>query len=216
MATGEPQCLCVSSFLIMSRRIQTGRRKHLLTVKKQTLATSTLAQKIGYLRVDDFPPRQIFETLPTEIYNPHRIIRTKGELFIVREGVVEIWHTRYDKLVKELEAGVLFGQMPLLGQTLLGTRAITGKQGATVAVMNLEAAKKWIESNPVSIFAELGYRLSEVETEHYRSQFQLADSRIAALLLELAGQDSVIEGISHQELGDKLGLYRERVGMLMA
>ena len=199
----------------MSRRIQTGRRKHLLTVKKQALAASTLAQKIGYLRVDDFPSASISNTLPTQAYSANRFIRCKDELFIVKEGSVEIWHKRYDKLVSELETGVLFGEMPLLGQTMLGTRAITGKQGATIAVMNIESAKEWIESNPVSIFAELGYRLSSIETEHYRSQFQLADSRVAALLLELAGQDSVIEGITHEKLGERLGLYRETVTIIL-
>jgi CRP-like cAMP-binding protein len=98
---------------------------------------------------------------------------------------------------------------------MLGTRAITGKQGATVAVMNADAAKGWIESNPVSIFAELGYRLSEVETEHYRSQFQLADSRIAAVLLEIAGHGSIVEGVTHQSLGERLGLYRETVTVVL-
>ena len=182
-----------------------GRRKHLLTDRRQALAASTLAQKIGYLRVDDFPGADIFNTLPTQAYSANRFIRCKEELFIVKEGSVEIWHRRYHKLVSEFGTGTLFGEMALVGQTMLATKAIAGSQGTTVAVMNLESAKKWIESNPVSIFAELGYRLASVETEHYRSQFQLADSRIAALLLELAGESSVIEGISHQELGERLG-----------
>jgi CRP-like cAMP-binding protein len=199
----------------MSRRVETGRRKHLLTDRSKTLAASALAQKIGYLRVDDFPSTSIFNTLPTQTYGPNRIIRCKEELFIVKEGLVEIWHTRYDKLVKDLETGAIFGEMELLGQTMLGTRAITAKQGATVAVMNVEAAKEWIQTNPVSIFAELGYRLSSIETEHYRSQFQLADSRIAAVLLELAGQASIVEGISHEQLGERLGLYRETVTVIL-
>jgi CRP-like cAMP-binding protein len=202
--------------MIMSRQAKTiGRRKHLLTIRKQALAASALAQKIGYLRVDDFPSTSVFNTLPTESYSANRIIRFKEEMLIVKEGLVEIWHTRYDKLVKVLETGSVFGEMPLLGQTMLGTRAITAKQGATVAVMNLEAAKEWIESNPVSIFAELGYRLSSLEAEHYRSQFQLADSRVAALLLELAGESSVIEGITHEKLGERLGLYRETVTVVL-
>ena len=43
--------------------------------------------------------------------NPHRMLRCKEELFIVKEGVIEIWHTRYDKLVNELEPGAMFGDM---------------------------------------------------------------------------------------------------------
>ena len=193
----------------------TGRRKHLLTDRSKTLAASALAQKIGYLRIDDFPIASIFNTLPTQEYSANRFIRCKEELFVVKAGSVEIWHRRYDKLVRELGTGALFGDMVLLGQTMLGTKASAGNQGATVAMMDGEAVKQWIESNPVSIFAELGYRLSSIETEHYRSQFQLADSRVAALLLELAGQDSVIEGITHEKLGERLGLYRETVTVVL-
>jgi CRP-like cAMP-binding protein len=199
----------------MSRRVEIGRRKHLLTERMKTLAAAALAQKIGYLRVDDFPASKIVDALPIQIYSAHRMIRVKEELLIVQEGFVEIWHTRYDRLVKVLETGSMFGEIELLGQGMLGTRAITGKQGATVSVMNADAAKGWIESNPVSIFAELGYRLSEVETEHYRSQFQLADSRIAAVLLEIAGHGSIVEGVTHQSLGERLGLYRETVTVVL-
>jgi CRP-like cAMP-binding protein len=207
---GKPQRLCVPSFFTM----RAGRRKHLLTDKMRTLAAAALAQKIGYLRIDDFPDKS-FDNLPSQSYSPNRIIRCKEEIFIVKEGLVEIWHTRYDKLVKELTAGVIFGDMPLLGQTLLGTKAITGKSGATVSVMNIQSAKRWIETNPALVVSELGNRLSDIETEHYRSQFQLADSRVAALLLELVGHDSTIEGVSHEQLGEKLGLYRETVTVLL-
>jgi CRP-like cAMP-binding protein len=197
----------------MSRRVQTGRRKHLLTYRRQALAASTLAQKIGYLRIDDFSDA-ILETLPTQSYNPHRMLRCKEELFIVKEGVIEIWHTRYDKLVKELEPGAIFGDMPPLGQTILGTKAITGKTGATVLVMNIETAKRWIENNP-SICSELGQRLYDIETEHYRSRFQLADSKIAAFLLDTAGQGSTIDGLTHQKIGERIGLNRETVTVIL-
>lgn len=214
--TGELHKQRTPSLLFMSRQVKTiGRRKHLPTDRMKALAVSSLARKVGYLRVDDFPITSIFNTLPTQSYSADRIIRGKEELFIIKEGSVEIWHRRYEKLVSELGVGVLFGEIALLGQTMLGARAIAGKLGAVVALMDIEATKKWIESNPVSIFSELGYRLSSIEAEYYRSQLQLADSRIAALLLELADKNSVIEGISHQELGERLGLYRETVTVIL-
>ncbi|HEX5735699.1 MAG TPA: Crp/Fnr family transcriptional regulator [Blastocatellia bacterium] len=173
------------------------------------MAVSVLAQKIGYLRIDNFP-----ESLPTQSYSPHRIIRCKDELFIVKEGVVEIWHTRYDKLVKELKPGVMFGDMPPLGQTLLGTKAIAGKTGATLSVMDIRTAKKWVESNP-SIYSKLGQRLYDIETEHYKSRFQLADSRLATFLLDTAGQGSTINGLTHEKIGERLGLIRETVTVIL-
>jgi len=184
-------------------------RKHTLTERMKSLAASALARKIGYLRIEDFPNTNIFDGLPTLTYNANRVLRSKDELFLIKQGSVEIWHTRYDRMVKELGEGTLFGEMNLLGQTMLGTRAITGTEGARVAVMNLEAAKEWIRADPISIFAKLGNKLAYVEAEHYRSRFQLTDSRVAALLLELAGEGSTIEGYNHAQLGEKIGVYRE-------
>ena len=185
-----------------------GRRKHRITQRMKDLAASTLAQKIGYLKID--PP-----DLPTQSYNPHRIIRVKEELLIVKEGLVEIWHTRFDKLVIELKPGAVFGDMPLLGQTILGTKVITGKTGATVSVMNTKAVRKWVEDNPL-IWFELGERLYQVEEDHYKSRFQLADSKIAALLLEAAGQGSTVEGLTHEKIGQKIGLNRETVTVILS
>lgn len=188
-----------------------GVRRHARTERMKALAASTLAQKVGYLRIEDLPGSAIFDTLPTRSLNAHRVIRGKGELFLVMHGLVEIWHTRYDKLVKTLEAGALFGEMSFLGQTMLGTRAITGTPGATVAVMDEAAALRWAEADPARMLQVVGSRLARVEAEHYRSRFQLADSRIAALLLELAGEDSAITGLTHEEIGEKIGVYRETV-----
>jgi CRP-like cAMP-binding protein len=187
------------------------RRKHLISEKTKALSASALAQKIGYLHIIDLPQTDTFESLPIRFFNSHRIIRPKDELFVIQEGIVEIWHTHHDYLVKELEAGVLFGELTLLGQTMLGTKAIVGSQGATVAVMSVEAAREWVKTNPILILEKLGQRLSDIETNHYRSSFQLADSRVAALLLEFSGEGSIIEGLTHDDLGDKIGVYRETV-----
>jgi CRP-like cAMP-binding protein len=186
-------------------------RKHERSRRAKELAAVALAQKIGYLRIEDLPNRQVFDSLPTQSFNQHRIIRARDELFLIRHGLVEIWHTSDDIMVKELMPGVLFGDMPFLGQTMLGTKAITGAPGATVTVIDAEAALEWIKMGSVAIVEMIGRRLANIEGEHYRSRFQLADSRIASLLLELAGEDSVILGLTHEEIGEKLGVYRETV-----
>ena len=179
------------------------------------LAASALAQKIGYLRVEDFPSTSIFETLPARSLGPHRIIRCKDELCLVKEGSVEIWHTPHDYMVKELTPGTLFGEIPLLGQTLIGTQAISGTSGATVAVADATQARKWAASGLVTILEKLGPRLAMIDAEHYRARFQLADSRIAAVLLELAGTGSMITGLRHEDIGERIGLYRETVTIIL-
>jgi CRP-like cAMP-binding protein len=189
----------------------TGQRKHIFTEKRKALASAALAQKIGYLKLQDFPRTTIFDNLPTQAYGPHRLIRPKDELLLVRAGKVEIWHSGHDMMVTELEAGTLFGDMSLLGQTILGCQAIAGPQGATVGLLNTEFTLKWIQSDPLAILQEIGPRLSLVEVEQYRATFQTVDSRLAALLLDLADTTSSIKGYTHEELGEQIGTYWETI-----
>jgi CRP/FNR family transcriptional regulator, cyclic AMP receptor protein len=57
--------------------------------------------------------------------------------------------------------------------------------------------------------------LRSIQTEHYRVGFQTTDSRLAALLLELTGESSIVAGYGHEELSQRLGVYRETVTMTM-
>ena len=186
-------------------------RKHLLTEKKKTLAAAALAKKIGYLKIQDVVPAGILEYLPIQSISPHRIIGTKNKLFLVRDGSVEIWHTHYDKLIKTLEPGMLFGNMALLGQAMIGTRAISGTEGSVLAEITADVVKEWMKANPLTVASWMGTRLADIEVEHYRASFQLADSRVAALLLELANDDLIVEGLTHKDLALRIGLYRETV-----
>ena len=179
------------------------------------LAASSLAQKIGYLKAKDFPGSRIFVSLPVQSFTHGKIINCKDNICLITRGMVEIRHATHNYLIKRLPAGTLFGDMPLLGQSMLITKALAGEGGAEIGFMDSDTAKRWARTTPLVLLEKIGSRLSEVEGEHYRSHFQLADSRIAGLLLNLAGKGSVIEGISHQELGDRLGLYRETVTVIL-
>jgi CRP-like cAMP-binding protein len=194
---------------------RTGRRQHILTERMKALTANALARKIGYLRIEDFPGSSIFATLPRQQFNPKRVIRIKEGLCLVSGGTVVIRHAHHEYFVKELNPGALFGEMTLLGQTMLAVEAVAGAEGALISFMRADAAREWIESSPVTILENIGSRLASIEAEYYRSSFQLADSRIAALLLELAGENSVIEEVSHEKLGERLGLYRETVTVVL-
>ena len=197
------------------RREGTGRRLHVLTDRMKALAAKALASKVGYLHVEGFPGASVFTTLPRQQFNPKRLIRIKEGLCLVSGGLVQIRHSHHDFLVKELTPGALFGDLPLLGQTMLATEASAGAEGALISFMSADAAREWIAANPVLIFEKIGSRLASVEAAHYRAGFQLADSRIAGLLLELAKEGSTIKGISHKGIGERLGLYRETVTVIL-
>jgi CRP-like cAMP-binding protein len=200
----------------MKRRIEgSGRRKHLVTDRMKAITATALARKIGYLRIEDFPRSNILATLPVRDYKPERIIRCAGVLCLVSDGSVQIRHARHNYLVKEITTGALFGAMPLLGQTMLGTEAVAGVKGAVISIITVDAAKEWIKANPIAVFKRLGSRLAFVEDEHFRAGFQLADSRIADILLKLSRNGSVIKGWSHEKIGERLGLYRETVTVIL-
>ena len=199
-------------FFTMSR---VGIRRHLLTDRMKDLAASSLAQKIGYLKTEDFPGSRVFVSLPVQSFTQGRIINCKDTICLVVRGMVEIRHATHNYFIKRLPAGTFFGEMPLLGQSMLITKALAGEGGAEIGFMDEDTAKRWARTNTLVLLEKIGGRLFEVEEEHYSSHFQLADSRIAGLLLKLAGKDSVIEGVSHQELGDRLGLYRETVTVIL-
>jgi CRP-like cAMP-binding protein len=212
-----PLCAVFPLFLDMSKKstIPGGMRKHLLTNRMKALAAKALSLKIGRLNLGDFSNLPLPARLPTQSFNPNRIIRFKDELCLVRHGSVEIWHVHHDRLVTTLRTDALFGDMALLGQTMLDTQAISGPTGATISLLDIQAVKAWIEPDPFRVLEKVGTRLSYIESEHYRAEFQLADSRIAALLLEIAGKGSAVEGYSHEQIGERLGLYRETVTVIL-
>ena len=181
----------------------------------KNLAATALAKKIGYLKIEDFPKSNVLAAIPSRDYKPDRVIHCAGLLCLVSGGSVQIRHARHDYPVKELTGGALFGAIPLLGQTMLGTKAVAGARGARVSIISADKAREWIKADPVAIFKKLGARLAFIEDEHYRAGYQLADSRIAALLLELARGRSVIKGWTHEKIGERLGLYRETVTVIL-
>ncbi len=177
------------------------------------LVAKALAQKIGYLREEDLPGLTGLDVLPRHRFQPDQIIKCKDALCYVIGGSVQIRHHGY--FVKRLAAGALFGDMALLGQAMLGCEALAGVEGALIGVMDVDAAREWLISNSLAVVNSLGPRLASLEVEHYRANFQLADYRIAALLIELAGGSSVVKGWSHEKIGEQLGLYRETVTVIL-
>ena len=201
----------------MTKKDTRKKKRHGGTKHTKALVASSLARRIGFLTIDDFPDQTPFDELPTRNYVPHRIIRCKdNELFIVERGLVEVWHIYHDLLVKKLPQGTLFGEMPLLGQTMVSTQAQASDAGAVVEVMNVEQVKALIRANALPLAEKLNPMLASVNTEHYRASFQHVGSRLAALLLEMAGEESTIIGISQRQMGKRIGMMRETVTVALA
>jgi len=209
-----------ADFVMGNNKNKTGKRRrkrHGLTNQTKELAASALTDKVGYLQVKDFPNTKLFDNLLTRSYGPHKVIRCKdNELLLVTRGMVEVWHKQHDMLVKKLVIGALFGEMPLLGQTMVVTQAISGEAGAMIAVMNEEQVSQLIEAAPIAIAKQLYPRLAAAEADHYRARFQQVGPRLAALILNLAGKGTSIEGLTQRELGQRIGVLRETASVALA
>ena len=61
------------------------------------------------------------------------------------------------------------------------------------------------------IFEAMGNRLKETEARLEAIAFKGIPARLASLLLELAGEreSDIIQGLTHQDLGERIGTYRE-------
>ncbi len=190
-------------------------RKHSLTEKGKALAAAQLAARVGSLTLTQFSHARITDRLPRRVFQAGQLIPCNDALYWIKSGSVLIRHSRHKYPVKWMRTGGVFGEMPLLGQTMLVTEAVAGPSNVTVAAMSFAAAREWIKSDPVGIVLMMGPKLMAAERDYFRSQFQTHDSNVAALLLRHAGAGLSIEGLTQETLADEIGIYRETMNTVL-
>jgi CRP-like cAMP-binding protein len=135
-------------------------------------------------------------------------------IFILKQGVVQLYRISSEgkKLViYTLRDGSMFGEMSLLGQRMHNTfaEAITD---CTICVMSRSDMEHLVLTRPqVALrFLEItGNRLRETEEQLEALAFKSISSRLAALLLRLAGDGNEVAGLTHQDMAEMIGTYRE-------
>lgn len=196
------------------------------------MAALSLSAKVGYLKLSDLigvanPELEslVTQRLPRHTYKAGETIfptnRADHMLFLVKSGSVRIYRPSvsgrsYD--VKTVWPGTIFGEMPLLGQSMLGANAEADEKSEIILITSVDiemiaAASPTIALN---IVRQLGPRLVEAEKQHEQAAFQPVTSRIASLLTKLADQANQVVGLTHQDMADMLGVYRETVTNALA
>lgn len=154
-----------------------------------------------------------------------KVFYTPGEtgqvLFILKRGRVNLYRINPDgkKLVTAtIGPNSVFGEMSLVGQGMHDTFAEAADE-CTICVMSQTDVEHLLLSKPrVALrFMELmASRLHEVETRMENVAFKSVPARLASFLLQLAEDDNdQIVGISHQDLADMVGTYRETVTRIL-
>jgi CRP-like cAMP-binding protein len=185
------------------------------------------AEKLRYLSelavFQDLSPREMQElnrittmsTVPRGrvFYRPEE----PGEvLFILKEGRVQLYRISPEgkKLViTTLGPHTLFGEMALLGTKMHNTFA-EAIDDCLICVMSRTDLERLILNKPqvaLRILEITGKRLREAEERLENMAFKGIPARLASLLLRLSvEQDSTeIAGLTHQDLAESVGTYRE-------
>jgi CRP/FNR family transcriptional regulator, cyclic AMP receptor protein len=137
-------------------------------------------------------------------------------LFLIREGRVQIYRISPEgkKLViATLGPGALFGEMALLGQQMQNAFA-EALDDCQIFVMSRADLERLILNKPSvgrRVLETTGRRLRDAEKRLEDMAFKGIPARLASLLLRMAaeqGSDEVV-GLTHQDLAETIGTYRE-------
>jgi len=137
-------------------------------------------------------------------------------LFLIRAGRVQIYRISPEgkKLViATLGPGALFGEMALLGQQMHNAFA-EALEDCQIFVMSRADLERLILNKPSvgrRVLETTGKRLRDAEKRLEDMAFKGIPARLASLLLRLAaeqGSDEVV-GLTHQDLAETVGTYRE-------
>lgn len=154
-----------------------------------------------------------------------KVFYTPGEtgevLFILKRGRVNLYRINSDgkKLVTStIGAGTVFGEMSLVAQGMHDTFAEAAEE-CTLCVMSRSDVEHLLLSKPrvaLRFMEMIAARLKDVETRMETVAFKSVPTRIATFLLQLANEETdKIEGVSHQDLADMVGTYRETVTRIL-
>jgi CRP/FNR family transcriptional regulator, cyclic AMP receptor protein len=137
-------------------------------------------------------------------------------LFLIKLGQVQLYRISPEgkKLViATLGAGTLFGEMALLGQQMHNAFA-EAIDDCVILVMSRADLERLILNKPILGLRMLeitGRRLSDAEARLEDMAFKGIPARLASLLLRLAAErdSDEITGLTHQDLAETIGTYRE-------
>jgi CRP/FNR family transcriptional regulator, cyclic AMP receptor protein len=202
--------------------------QRLMKTDEKIVGTATQpAEKLRYLSelmvFQDLSPREMEElnrittmsTVPKGrvFYRPEE----PGEvLFILKEGKVQLYRISPEgkKLViTTLGPHTLFGEMALLGTKMHNTFA-EAVEDCLICVMSRTDLERLILNKPqvaLRILAVTGKRLRDAEERLENMAFKGIPARLASLLLRLSEEQASIDitGLTHQDLAESVGTYRE-------
>src|SRR5918997_639384 len=166
---------------------------------------------------DEEEMREVERVTASRRFARGAVLYTPGEtgeaLFLLREGAVQIYRMSPEgrKLViAHLLPHSFFGEMTCIGQGMYDTFAEV-TEDTVIVTMNCEVLNRLLASKPEiarRILEAFGRRVLEAERQLEDTVFKGTPARVAALLLRESDGDAV-DGLTHQDIAERLGVYRE-------
>ncbi|HKG24422.1 MAG TPA: Crp/Fnr family transcriptional regulator [Thermomicrobiales bacterium] len=219
--------------LVELTRHARGRMRKQVTASRAAALKTTAdpAAKMGYLRetavfVSLSPAEQTWLAESTTMITCEqgRVFYTPNEpgevVFLLKRGKVDLYRLAPDGrklVVSTLGPHTIFGEMGLIGQAMYGCFAEAATD-CLLCVLSRADLQALIRRNPdvgLNLLAELGRRLQQREEELEALAFRGLPVRLATLLLREADAYGTVVGLSHQDLAERLGTYRETVSQLL-
>lgn len=145
-------------------------------------------------------------------YRPNE---TGEVLFLLKRGKVQVYRLASDGrklIVGTIDPGTFFGEMSLIGQGMHRSFA-EAVEDCLLCVMSRADVERLLQAEPrvaIRILEAVGRRLIESEMHLEEMAYKSVPARLAALLLRLGQrQGGDIQGLTHQDLAEMVGTYRE-------
>jgi CRP-like cAMP-binding protein len=161
--------------------------------------------------------REVERVTTTRAFSKGEVIYTPGEtgeaLFLLRAGAVQIYRMSPEgrKLViAQLLPFSFFGEMSCIGQGMYDTFAEV-VEDSTIVTMNCAVLNRLLATKPEvarRILEAFGRRVLDAERQLEETVFKGIPARVAALLVRESKGDAV-DGLTHQDIAERLGVYRE-------
>ncbi|MGH9760024.1 MAG: Crp/Fnr family transcriptional regulator, partial [Blastocatellia bacterium] len=185
-----------------------------------------LKSRIAIHRVEEFlepyePPSTFYRRFRSRAVaavagkTVHPLPSAKPSLIFLQRGTVELFIDcrRRPFVIARAVKGDVFGDAPLLGMSMLDSRAraVTDSRYISVPAEVIESAV--LASHPLTIewLRKVSTHHAELQDESIAVMFATVRQRLAALLLKLAENTGVISGVNHLAIAGRLGVYRETV-----
>jgi CRP-like cAMP-binding protein len=195
-------------------------------MREPTADAATADVKLTYLRANelfqDFTLAELepfHHTIRMASCHAGHVFYRPGEsgevMFLVKEGAAELYRLSPDgrKFVfARVPQGSMFGEMACFGQAMHECFA-EAAEDSVICSMSREDVQRLVQQFPrfaLRLLEALGRRVVEAERQLEDVAFRAVVPRLASLL-EREARDGVVDGLSHQDLAERLGVHRETV-----